>query len=345
MATALEGLPAIGEKVHLNLQHAIVHKRDLHGGRFDMCQPQKICGPEAGERTVKKSVERRNAWAMAVCIAVISIAAGQANGQQTRSATDVKSLLEKGEKNAALSCANAVDSQRRFLKSAGTLNRFREFAEAMISLDEKVSQASDLLGSNDGSRSRMRMLFRQKILDDSTLTKKFGDRYLQLQQDLIKETIDLCLATNISEADINRTFHLRSVNEGVYDQVFDHLIAESERLAKSDWARSAAQFAASELASQAVKSGARNVGMWTAEEGSWRDFLGGLVLDWAVNAVIEEVTDPVGDVAKDLHRNFEQISSNLIDGKNGYADCCKALVQHHVQGRRKLLGLPRKEVK
>lgn len=298
---------------------------------------------------MKKSVERRNAWAMAVCIAVISIAADHANGQQTRPATDVKSLLEKGEKNAALSCANAVDSQRRYLKSAGTLTRFREFAEAMISFDEKVNQASDLLGSNDGSRSRMRMLFRQKILDDSTLTKKFGDRYLLLQQELIKDTIELCLAAKISEADINRTFHLHSVNKGVYkgvyDEVFDHLISKSERLAKSDWARGAAQFVASELASQAVKSGARNAGMWTAEEGSWRDLLGGFMLDLMVSRVIDEVTDPVGEAARSLHRDFEQISSNLIDGKNGYADCCEALVQHHVEGRRKLLGLPGKEVK
>ncbi len=292
-----------------------------------------------------KRFERRNAWATAVCIAVISIAAGQANGQQTRPAADIKSLLEKGEKNAALSCANAVDSQRRFLKSAGTLTRFRGFAESMISLEEKVNQASDLLGSNDGSRSRMRMLFRQKILDDSTLTKKFGDRYLLLQEELIKETIELCLAAKISDADINRTFHLGSVNKGVYDQVFDHLISKSERLAKSDWARGAAQFAASELATQAVESGARSAGMWTAEQGSWRDLLGGFMLDLVVNAVIEEVTDPVGDVAKNLHRDFEQISRNLIDGKNGYADCCEALVQHHVQGRRKLLGLPGKEVK
>ena len=202
--------------------------------------------------------------------------AREANDQQTKSAGDAKSLLEQGGRDAARLCLKAVDSPRRLLNGVGTKANFRKFAEGMIDWAEKAQQVSDLAGSDDGTRARMRTLFHKHILDAETLPKLLRQEYLVLQLHLIADTVRICQSAGVSDADIEGTFAIWQIKDGAWADSYESLIGKAGRIAKSDWLREAMELVASEVAAGAVEGIARGVGLWNVEEGSWLDAMAGL---------------------------------------------------------------------
>ena len=257
----------------------------------------------------------------------------------------MKSLVEQGDRDAVRLCQKAVDSPRRLLNGVGTKANFRKFAEGMIDWAEKAQQVSDLAGSDDGTRARMRTLFHKHILDAETLPKLLRQEYLVLQLHLIADTVRICQSAGVSDADIERTFNVWKIKDGAWANSYDGLIDKACRIAKSDWLREAMELVASEVAAGAVEGIARGVGLWNVEEGSWLDAMAGLATHLIVDQVIAEATDPAGDVADVLHNDFQTITRRILDGRNGFVDMCSALRDHHIQGRHKLLGIPMKGVK
>ncbi|MEZ6128897.1 MAG: hypothetical protein R3C59_09460 [Planctomycetaceae bacterium] len=281
---------------------------------------------------------------MAVCLVIVCCGPGRVNGQEKAGATDLPSLVAKGDEQAKAACERTIGTQREFLDRMGTYADFREYAEGMIGLSEKMAQGQDLFQSNASSRSRMHLLFREKIFDDSTLSGRLKEQYEALQMELIRETIRICYAANHSDAEIDATFSLWAVQEGAWSGAYDGLIAKADRISKSDWFREAIKWVSVDISADAIRGVAGSTGLWP-KEGGWGDLIGRVLTSALVSKVIDEVTDPVGDIAKSLHADYQAINRQIIDSPGGFAKACRELTEHHIQGRHKLLGIPVKEVK
>lgn len=295
-----------------------------------------------------KKTNVRNLSVILLAAIVAANLVGQAVAQQQRSSsiTDSKtSLLLKGEKVATARCEAVVKVQREKLAFAGTRTRFREFAGGVIDWEEKFAQGNDAFRSGDNSMARMQTLFRKHILDEMEFSKQLADGYMKLQGELIVETLETCRIGGVAREDVIRTINVWELNKGAWSRVFEYVPRRAAALSKTDWFREILEFAGSDIAADVVEDTARGVGLWNHKEGSWGDLIAKFTTQLIVEKVIAEVTDPVGEVAKRLQSDFEQCSKVVIDGKHGFREACAELTQHHIDCRRKLLGLTGKAVK
>lgn len=290
----------------------------------------------------------RNLFVITLAVIVAANSIGEIAAQQrSPEPTDPKtSSLLKVEKAAETRCATAVDAQRKHLASAGTRARFREFASGVIDWGEKFSQGAEAFGSGDGSTARMHALFHKHIMDETVFSKRLATAYMKLQRELITETLEMCRTHGVAREDVIRMINVWEPKKRAWSNVFSYVIPRrAAAMAKEDWFREILEFAGSDLAADVVEETARKTGLWNHKEGSWSDAIAKFTTQLVLEAVIAEVTDPVGDVAKRLQIDFEQCCKVVIDGKNGFREACVKLTQHHMDCRRKLLGLPGKVVK
>lgn len=281
---------------------------------------------------------------MAIYMAVVCCGSGPVNGQEKASATDLPSLVAKGDEQAKQMCERSIGSLRGFLDQMGTIADFREYATGMIDLSEKLAQGQDLFGSNNSSRSRLTVLFREKIYDDRTLPARLQEQYEKLQLELLGETFRICRAGGCSDDEIDATISFWVIPDDAFSGAYDGLITKADRLSKSDWIRGVATWVGSDVASRVIEGAAKETGVWP-EQGGWADSIAGWITQFAVARVIEEVTDPVGDIARSLHTEYQAINRHIMDSPGGFAAACRKLAEHHVQGRHRLLRIPVKEVK
>lgn len=293
----------------------------------------------------KTNVRNLSVITLAALIAVSSVGQAVAQQRSTTMANSKTSLLLKGEKAATARSEAVVKLLRQRLKLAGTRLRFRGFASGVIDWGEKLAQGSDAFGSGDHSKSRMHALFRKHVLDEREFSKQLADGYMKLQRELIAETLEMCRIGGVAREDVVNTINVWEIKKGAWSQVFEYVPRRAAALSKTDWFREILEFAGSDIAADVVEETARGVGLWNSKEGSWGDAFAKIATQLIVERVIEEVTDPVGDIAKRLQSDFEQCSKIVIDGKHGFREACAELTQHHVDSRRKLLGFTRKAVK
>lgn len=287
-----------------------------------------------------KKTNVRNLPVVGLAAIVAISVAGSAVAQQQQSFTSKdaeKSLLQEGEKAAVTRCDAAVAAQRKHLASVGSRTSFKKFAASVIDWEEKFAMGADALGTADGSAARMQNLFHKHILDESMFSKQLANAYMNLQRELIAETVELCRSYRVSRENLLKTLDVYKVKTGAWTSVFDYVPHRAAAMAKEDWFREILEFAGTDLAADVVEDTARGVGLWNHKEGSWGDALAGFATQLVVEAVVAEVTDPVGDVAKRLQADFEKCSKLVIDGKHGFREACVALTQHHIDCRRKLL--------
>ena len=283
--------------------------------------------------------------AVAAFVACSSGGRAGAEEQQSFSVTVAeKSLLQKGEQAATARSNAVVASERKHLASVGSLSRFGGFASGVIDWEEKFAQGTDSLGRSDGSMARMRALFHKHIMDEADLSKRLADSYMKLQRELINETAQVCDSGGVTRQDLLKNLQAWEVKQGAWASVFEYVPRRAAAMSKEDWFRELLEFASTDIAADVVEETARGVGMWNHKEGSWGDALAKFTTQLVLEAVVAEVTDPVGDVAKRLQADFEKCSKVVIDGKYGFRDACVALTQHHIEIRRELLGRAGKAV-
>lgn len=262
-----------------------------------------------------------------------------AQSQQTFASTEtMNSLLQKSENAATMKCEAAVAKQRTHLASFGSRSRCRSFASGVIDWEEKFAQGSDAFGASDGSTGRMRNLFEKHIIDETAFSKQLAVAYGQLQRELIAETVQICMDGDVLREDLLQILQVWEIKDGAWTGVLDYVPRRAAAMSKQDWFREILEFAGTDIAADVVEDTARGVGLWNHKEGSWGDALAKFTTQLVVEAIVAEVTDPVGDVAKRLQADFERCSEVVIDGKHGFREACVALTQHHIESRRKLLA-------
>lgn len=293
----------------------------------------------------KTNVGNLSVIALIVVVAISTVGRAAAQKQQSLTSTNAeKSLLQKGEKAASTRCDAAVATQRKHVASVGSLIRFRKFAAGVIDWEEKFAMSADALRTGDGSSARMQKLFHKHIIDETAFSKELVDAYMKLQRELIAETLEICRADGVSRENLLMTLDVWEIKKGAWTSVFEYVPRRAVAMSREDWFREILEFAGSDIAADVVEDTARRVGLWNHDEGSFGDALAKIATQLVVEAVVAEVTDPVGDIAKRLKSDFESCSKIVIDGKHGFREACVALTQHHIDSRRKLLGRAGKAV-
>lgn len=282
--------------------------------------------------------------AMVICLtAGVCLTPSAAAETKARHQVDVDGVKAL-EKKANQRCEALIDAQRMGVMKFATMERFKKLAEEIVSFAEKLQQGQDLLNSSDRSGGRIQQLQRRLVYDDSTLGQELRTQFMKLQAQLIEETLLLCRTAGISDQQINQTFRVWVTKENAWEGTYDTLIRRAVSISQSDWMREVLEWIGSDIGGDAIEEVARGVGLWNHEEGSWADLIGGFVADLVVEQVINEVTDPIGEIASTLQQEFRSCTTALMDGRNGFGDACREMTRHHLEGRRKVLGLPAVQV-
>ncbi|MEZ6121197.1 MAG: hypothetical protein R3C28_32160 [Pirellulaceae bacterium] len=259
---------------------------------------------------------------------------GSAHAQKTQAAgQDALAAKVKAVNQAAESrYQTAAKEWQNYLSQLGSVSHFQKMAKEVASFDEKLAQGSDLL-SGTTPNDRMRAAFRKHVLNEQTLRKDMVTFFDQFQEGLIKESVELYVAAGVDRKVAEDLFPRYRVDDTSWPRAFDSLIAKAKQLAQEDWWRTGLVTISSSLLADNVVEAGRQTGLWQHERGSWMDFLGGLIADYATEAALDYVTDPTDQFAEELQSRFRSAQTSLLNGKEGLLATLRKLTDLHLEVR------------
>ena len=262
--------------------------------------------------------------ALAVALTPLAALAAEPKPSVTR-----EQLVTKVNASADARLAAASTSWRNDFSTYGSHTRLEKLGTALASIGEKFAQGQDAFSKNASPLARMRKLFGEHVVDIAQLELAMQLSFDKFEEQLVGESIEVYVGAGIDRRAAEAFFaHYRYSYTPPAD-AFDPLLKKAHSLAQSDWFRSGATFMGSGLLADELYG--------RPEQNTWADQFARFVLQTAVDAVLEEVTDPSERFAKELAEEFDRAESQLLDGPNGVLEGMKKLVRFHQQVRREHL--------
>jgi uncharacterized protein YdbL (DUF1318 family) len=251
----------------------------------------------------------------------------------------VRELCSKANAAEEARYQHVANAWRQTVKELGALNRLKLVAADAAGIWEKMGQGADFIGSPGGRNDRMRDSLRRHVVDERTLAKALADEFVAYQSLLNKETIELLVKCGIDREAVAKAIPLRQFQALPLERAFDGVVRKAHSLASQDWFRFGLVNVGSELAANGIEQIGRSRGVFNLEEGSFGDFLTGLVTQVAVGAIADQLTDPTDKFVKELQTTMVAAEQDLLDSPFGLLTALRSMSNHHQQTRMKLLGL------
>lgn len=278
---------------------------------------------------------------IALCV-IAGVASNVAAGDEKRPTGNVSQLVEQANAATETRFRFVADSWRNHVADFKRVERLRRVASSTIDLEEKFSQAIGFFDSTGGGADRMRESIRTHITDERVLAKAMADAFVSYQKELLDATVALYARTGINRATAIKAFPPAKIDPAPLERAFDPVVRKAESLSTEDWFRFAAVNAGSAIVADGIEQVGRSTGGWNTEDGTVSDFLLGLFTQIAVEAVIDTVTDPTEQFAKELQTSMANAERELLDGPNGLLTAMRDVTTLHQQSRLKHHGLVQK---
>lgn len=278
---------------------------------------------------------------VALCV-IAGVVNNVAAGDENRPTGNVRQLVEQANVASETRFQFVADSWRNHVADFKRLERLRRVASSTIDFEEKFSQAYGLFDSSSSGAERMRASIRQHIADERALAKAMADAFASYQKELLDATVVLYGRTGINRATAVKAFPPATFNKAPVERAFDSVVRKAESLSTEDWFRFAAVNAGSAIVADGIEQVGRSTGAWQTENGSISDVLLGLFTQIAVEAVIDTVTDPTEQFAKELQASMATAEREILDGPNGLITAMRNVTTLHQQSRLKHHGLVQK---
>ena len=166
-----------------------------------------------------------------------------------------------------------------------------------------------------------------------------ADAFAAYQTELLDATIKLYGNTGIGRAATEKAFPPVKFDPAPLERAFDPVVKKAQALSTEDWFRFAAVNVGSAIVADGIEQVGRSTGGWKTENGSVGDFLLSLFTQIAVETVIDSVTDPTEQFAKQLQTSMATAERELLDGPNGLLTAMRNVTTLHQQSRLKHHGL------
>ena len=274
----------------------------------------------------------------AFCLLAVVSSRGVA-GDIRRPAGNLKQQCERANAATEARFQTVVSSWRQHVTDLRSLTRLKRVAADAVAFEEKVAQGFDLFETPTGRVDRMRQSFRKHVADERVLAKTMSEAFSAWQQELMTETITLYGNAGISKSAAQSGYPARKLDPAQLERAFDPVVRKANDMASEDWFRFALVNAGSTLVAEGIEEIGRNTGTWNAEEGSFGDFLAGLIFEMAADVALDTVTDPTEQFATELQTSMVAAERSLLDGPSGLITAMRNLATVHQQGRLKHLGL------
>lgn len=223
----------------------------------------------------------------------------------------------------------------------GRKDRFHGMVSHAISIEGKLTQGVDLLTSQRADR--MREYLRQQVVDERQLARSMAQAFADLQQELLQESIALYVQAGVKRDTAAKVYPTWMVDQTPWLRAFDPLLNRAKSMANQDWIRFGAITVGSSIASDLVRDAGREAGIYQPPN-RFADFLGGLVIEMAVEAAADAITDPTEGYATKLQADFQAAQRQVLEGPNGLLACLRKVTSLHQQTRLHHFGLLKKEV-
>ena len=289
----------------------------------------------------------KNGRVFHVLVATLCLMAGFASGvvqgDENRPTGNVSQQVEKANAAAETRFQSVAGTWRQRVADLRRTDRLKRVASDAVGFDEKLAQGFDLFETPGGRVDRMRVSIRKHVIDERVLAKSMEDAFVAYQKELLDATVALYGNTGIS----SRTATLNAFQPAKFDpdpleRAFDPVVRKANSLSSEDWFRFAAVNAGSAIVADGIEQVGRSAGVWNTENGSLSDFFVGLITQIAVEAVIDTVTDPTEQFAKELQTSMATAERELLDGPKGLITAMRNVTTLHQQSRLKHHGLVQK---
>jgi hypothetical protein len=236
---------------------------------------------------------------------------------------------------------SAMDRKwRDIFRASRHRETLKGFVGETLNLFEKLRQVHDFALNPGGTDARVTTLFRKQIMDADTVCTLLEKSLADYCRTLDEQDQALFIKLKI-DREAGRTSVSRSVIDPASFKKPIHGAASAAVVAvQNDMARSIAAFAASEAIGAGVKRAARDLGINRTEEGSFADFITGLVIDLGVNAAVDAATDPTPGMVADLETRLQAAERTILDGtiqSPGFITTLRRITDERAAARRQLL--------
>lgn len=219
-------------------------------------------------------------------------------------------------------------------------DRLKGFVGESVDFVEKLRQVYDIAANPGATEARITTLFRQRILDSDTLCRSLDKSLNDFCQALDDQDQSLLIKLKI-DRQAGRTILARNaIDTTAFKGLVNTVVASSVKAVQDDMSRSVVSFVASEAIGMGVKSGARGLGINRTEEGSFADFLTGLIIDVGVGMVVDAATDPTPKMVANLEANLQNAERLILDGNGnsaGFVMTLRRITDERIAARRKLI--------
>lgn len=274
---------------------------------------------------------------MCVVLVVPGMIAGTGSANEAVAQTVVSPSSRAGQVAAANDKAEArlQDAAKRWrakFAAIGQRQRFRAMISRAISLEEKLGQGGDLFTKQ--REDRIRGYLRTQVVDERELVQAMAREFANLQQQLQAESLALYLQAGVDRKTAEKIFPGYHVETRPWIQAFDPLLARARSMARDDMWRFGAIAVGSSIVSDGLRDAGRQAGVYKAEKGSFADFLTGLAIELAAEAIADEVTDPTDAYATQLQASFLAAQRQVLEGPSGLLSCLRKITDLHQHTRR-----------
>jgi hypothetical protein len=285
---------------------------------------------------------KKSTWTSVVTVVlgvIVGVVGGVASADEKIGSGTVRELCAKANAAEEARYQHVANAWRQTVMDLRSLKRLKLVAADAAGIWEKMGQGADFIGSPGSRNDRMRDSLRRHVVDERTLAKALADEFVAYQSLLNKETIELLGKCGIAREEVAKAIPLRQFQALPLERAFDGVVRKAHSLASQDWFRFGLVNVGSEIVAQGIEQIGRSRGVFNAEEGSFGDFLTGLVTQIAVGAIADELTDPTDKFAEELQRSMVAAEQDLLDSPFGLLTALRSMSNHHQQTRMKLLGL------
>lgn len=220
--------------------------------------------------------------------------------------------------------------------------RLRGFVGETLGFFEKLQQVQERAFNPAATADRVKGLFRARVLDEDTVCQLMEKSLREFCQKLDEQDQAMLIRLRIDRAATRTTLSRSVIDPATFKKPIHAAATAAVEAVENDLSRSVASFVASQAIGMAAKRGARDLGILPGEEGSFADFLGGLLIEIGVDAAVDAVSDPTDGMVSHLDMQLQQAEHAILEGtptSPGLLTTLRRVSKERSDARRKILLL------
>jgi hypothetical protein len=276
-----------------------------------------------------------------VVVALMKVGAMSGSGGPAklspRAQAELANAVSAANQASAASYAQEADAWRRYLASARSTQRLRDFVGELLSYEQKARHTLTYFNAGPSDEQRALSLFRQHVLDEQKLATEMQSAVDAYERMLFEDDRTVFAAAGLSsEAWANRVQSAKPT-AAAWSQAVRPVIARAVAEMRKDVIRLGGTWAAGEVAGRGVKKIARDAGWDRSEEGSWGDVISGFFITATAEAVLDHATDPTDSIVASMSQDMARVERELLDGEHGLFSVMKRMKSAHESARNSVL--------